>query len=226
MLIKIFTLLPEVFNYLDYSILARAKDNKIWDYQIINIRDYTKDKYRKVDDVMFGGGGMLLKPDVLADAIDANCNESTKIYYMSPRGEVLKQQKAKEIAQNNKDIAIICGRYEGIDQRVIDYYNIEEISIGDYVLTGGELPAMVMIDACIRNLEGVIKKESLENESFSNILLEEAQYTHPREWRNLEVPEILINGNHKKIREWKLERSKELTREKRNDLWEKYKKKM
>jgi tRNA (guanine37-N1)-methyltransferase len=221
MLIKIFTLFPSIFNYLDASILGRAKNNNIWNYQLIDIRNYAKGKYKKVDDVMFGGGGMLLKPDIVADAIDANCSKDTKIYYMSPRGDTFKQEKIREII-SHKEIAIICGRYEGLDQRVIDYYDMEELSIGDYVLTGGELPAMVIIDACIRNLEGTIEETSLLNESFNKNLLEEPQYTHPREWRNLNVPEVLVGGHHKKIQEWKLEQAKKITKDRRKDLWSKY----
>jgi tRNA (guanine37-N1)-methyltransferase len=221
--IKVFTLFPDVFDiYFNTSILGRALKKNIWKYEIINIRDYTKDKHKKVDDVVFGGGsGMLLKPDVVADAIDSNCDSNTKIYYMSPRGEVFNQEKTKEIIKY-KDIAFICGRYEGLDQRVIDYYHMEELSVGDYVLTGGELPAMTIIDACIRNIDGTIEKDSLENESFKNNLLEYPQYTQPRIWRNITIPEVLISGHHKNIEKWKLSESEKITKERRKDIWEKY----
>jgi tRNA (guanine37-N1)-methyltransferase len=225
MIVKIFTLFPEMFiNYLNSSIIGRAV-NKQWQYEMINIRDYSKAKHKHVDDVPFGGGeGMIIKPDVVADAIDDNCKKNTKIYYMSPRGELLKQEKIKEVLKH-EEIAIVCGRYEGLDQRVIDYYAMEELSIGDYILTGGELPAMVFIDVCVRSLEQVIKKESLENESFSNGLLEYPLYTQPREWRGAEVPEILLGGHHKNISDWKLKKSEEITKIRRPDLWKKYQQK-
>ncbi|GMO57081.1 MAG: tRNA (guanosine(37)-N1)-methyltransferase TrmD [Rickettsiales bacterium] len=216
--IKIFTLFPEMFDYLNTSILGRALDKQLWEYELIQIRDYAKDKHKSVDDVPYGGGnGMIMKPEIIADAIDKNCSADTKLYYMSPRGEVFKQEKCKEIIQN-EEIAIICGRYEGLDQRIIDYYKIEELSIGDYVLTGGELPAMVMIDACIRNIKGVIQEGSLNNESFCEGLLEHNLYTMPANWRKMEVPEVLRSGHHKNIEKWKKEESLRITKEKRPDL--------
>lgn len=229
---KIFTLFPEMFDsYLTSSILGRGLKNKLWSYEVINIRDYSKERHKKVDDTPFGGGcGMIINPEVIADAIDANCNlNNTKIYYMSPRGQVFNQKKVNDILQYD-NIAIICGRYEGIDQRVIDEYNIEEISIGDFVLTGGELPALTLLDCCVRCIEGVLGDfESINSESFGGIknskydyLLEYPLYTQPREWRNRKVPEILLSGNHQKIEEWKLQESEKITKERRPDMWEKY----
>lgn len=228
---KIFTLFPEMLEgYLKASILGRGLEKRLWNYDLINIRDYSKEKHKKVDDTPFGGGsGMIINPEVIADAIDANCNSNTKIFYMSPRGCVFDQEKVREIVKLD-DVAIICGRYEGIDQRVIEEYDIEEISIGDFVLTGGELPAMCVIDACVRCIDGVLgSNESIVNESFGGLggtcfdnLLEYPLYTQPRVWRDKVVPEVLLSGNHKKIDEWKLEEAKKITKERRKDLWEKY----
>lgn len=230
---KIFTLFPEMFDsYLKASILGRGLKNHLWSYELINIRYYSKERHKKVDDAPFGGGcGMIIKPEVIADAIDANCNlENTKIYYMSPRGQVFNQKKVNDILKYD-NVAIICGRYEGIDQRVIDEYNIEEISIGDFVLTGGELPALTIIDCCVRCIDGVLGDfESINSESFGGIknskydyLLEYPLYTQPREWRGKKVPEILLSGNHQKIDEWKLSEAKKITQERRPDMWKKYK---
>lgn len=232
MMFKIFTLFPEVFDpYLKSSILGKALEKNLWNYKIINIRDYSKEKHKKVDDVPFGGGcGMVIQPEVIASAIDENCDKSTtKFYYMSPRGEVFNQKKVNEILKY-ENIAIICGRYEGIDQRVIDEYNMEEISIGDFVLTGGELPALILVDCCVRCIKGVLGDySSLDSESFGGIknskydyLLEYPLYTQPRIWRNQKVPEILLSGHHKNIDNWKLKEAEKITKERRPDLWEKY----
>lgn len=232
--IKIFTLFPEIFDsYLKTSILGKALEKDLWSYNLINIREYSKDRHKKVDDIPFGGGcGMIINPEVIASAIDANCDlTSTKIYYMSPRGKIFNQKKVGEILKY-KNIAIICGRYEGIDQRVIDEYKIEEISIGDFVLTGGELPALTLIDCCIRCLEGVLGDfNSIDSESFGGIknskydyLLEYPLYTQPRIWRGREVPPVLLSGHHKNIEKWKLEEAEKITQNRRPDLWEKYKK--
>lgn len=231
--IKILTLFPEIFDsYLKASILGKALQKGLWSYELINIRDFSKEKHKKVDDAPFGGGcGMIMDPEVIATAIDQTCDiKNTKIYYMSPRGRVFNQKKVNEIIEH-KEIAIICGRYEGIDQRVIDEYNIEEISIGDFVLTGGEIPALTVIDCCVRCIEGVLGDyNSLDSESFGGIknskydyLLEYPLYTQPRVWRNKEVPEVLLSGHHQKIEEWKMEESEKITKERRPDLWEKYK---
>lgn len=231
--IKIFTLFPEIFNsYLKSSILGKALEKNLWSYELINIRDYSKDRHKKVDDIPFGGGcGMVINPIVIADAIDNNCDiKNTKFYYMSPRGSVFTQKKVNEVLKH-KNIAIVCGRYEGVDQRVIDEYNMEEISIGDFVLTGGELPALTMIDCCVRCIEGVLGDfESLSSESFGGTgiskydhLLEYPLYTQPRIWRNREVPDVLVSGHHKKIEDWKISESERITKERRPDLWNRYK---
>lgn len=229
---KILTLFPEMFEpYLTSSVLGRGLKKKLWSYELINIRDYSKEKHKKVDDTPFGGGcGMIINPEVISNAIDNTCIPNiTKIYYMSPRGSLFNQKKVNDIIKY-KEVAIICGRYEGIDQRVIDEYKIEEISIGDFVLTGGELPALSIIDSCVRCIDGVLgDSNSINSESFGGIknsqydyLLEYPLYTQPRKWRNNNVPEVLLSGNHKKIEEWKLEESKKITKERRPDLWEKY----
>ena len=229
---KIFTLFPEVFDsYLKSSILGRALNKNIWNYQLINIRDYSKDRFKHVDDVPYSGGsGMVIKPDIIADAIDKNCDvPKTHFFYMSPRGEVFNQKLVNEVLKYN-EIAIICGRYEGIDQRVIDEYNMKEISIGDYVLTGGELPAMVVIDTCVRCIKNVLgNSNSLDTESFGGInntnydnLLEYPLYTRPSIWRNRKVPDVLLSGHHSNIEKWKISESERITKERRTDLWNKY----
>lgn len=227
--IKIFTLFPEIFpGYLQFSIIGDALKNNIWDLEIINIRDFAFDKRKTVDDTPYGGGaGMLMRPDIIAAAIDAKINDpkQTTIIYPSPRGNLFNQKKAVELAEK-QEISIICGRYEGIDQRVIDEYNMEEISVGDYVLSGGELPAMTMIDAIVRNLPNALGAvESLDEESFGNArgsiydnLLEYPHYTKPRIWRDREVPEILISGHHKNIENWRLEQAKKITNQRRKEL--------
>ena len=232
MIFKIFTLFPDIFNsYLETSVLGRSLEKNLWGYEVINIRDYSNNRYKKVDDIPFGGGcGMIIQPDVIANAIDSNCDlKNTKFYYMSPRGKIFNQKMVKDILKH-ENIAIICGRYEGIDQRVIDEYNMEEISIGDFVLTGGELPALTMIDCCVRCINGVLGNyNSINNESFGGInnskydyLLEYPLYTQPRSWRNRNVPEVLVSGHHKNIENWKLQESEKITKERRPDLWKKY----
>jgi len=211
-------------NVLEESLLGKALQKGIWSLDLINIRDYATDKHGKVDDTPYGGGqGMVMKPDIIANAIDKNCDvKNTKFYYMSPRGEVFHQKKVNEIL-SHKEIAILCGRYEGVDQRVIDEYKMEEISIGDYVLTGGELPAMVMLDACVRCLPEVVgDQRSLNEDSFGGAgkseydkLLEYPLYTKPAEWRGRKVPEVLLTGHHKNIEEWKIEQAREITRKRR-----------
>lgn len=228
---KIFTLFPEIFpGYLNYSIMGEALKQKLWDFEAINIRDFAKDNRKSVDDYPYGGGfGMVIKPDVIADAIDSSIkNNKTKIIYLSPRGILFNQKMACELSKES-ELALICGRFEGIDQRVIDEYEMIEISVGDYVLSGGELPAMILIDAILRNIAGVIGDEnSLKEESFGNgqnspynNLLEYPHYTKPSDWRDHKVPEILLSGHHQKIRDWRLEKAKELTAARRKDLSEK-----
>ncbi len=188
---SILTLFPEMFGSLKSSIIGRAEENELIELEIVNIRDFSKDKHKKVDDTPYGGGaGMLIRPDVVYDAYSSLKNKG-KVIYMSPQGKPLTQSKVKELAKE-KELVILCGHYEGIDQRVIDKIVDEEISIGDYVLTGGEIPAMVLIDAVSRYVEGVLNKESIEEESFSNGLLEYPQYTRPEVFLNEKVPEVLI----------------------------------
>ena len=221
MRIDILTLFPEMFTPLFSSIMGRAtKDGKL-EINIINIRDYSKDKHKKCDDYTFGGGpGMLMMPQPIYDAITAipNYEKAYKIY-VSPKGSVFNQEMSKEMAKSYEHIIILCGHYEGVDQRVLDLLIDEEISIGDYVLTGGELPAMVIVDSVSRHIEGVLHSdESAEIESFENGLLEYPQYTKPREFMGLSVPEVLISGDHKKVDEWRFEQAKILTRNRRPDL--------
>ena len=218
MRIDILTLFPEMFAPLKESIIKRAvEDNKV-EIIITNIRDFALAPHFKCDDEPFGGGaGMVMLCEPLFKAIESIKKENSKIFYMSPRGKVFNQTIAREMA-TYEHIILLCGHYEGIDQRVIDYFNIEELSIGDYVLTGGELPAMVVADSIIRLLPNVIRKESTEEESFSTNLLEYNQYTRPAEFRGLKVPEVLLSGHHKKIEEWRKAQSIEITKRNRPDL--------
>ena len=223
MKIDILTLFPEMFDVLNHSILERAQKNNLLQISVKNIRDFSKDKHKKVDDTPFGGGaGMVMTCQPLFDAINSVKTENSKIVYMSPKGKLLKQDIVVELSKC-EHLVIVCGHYEGIDQRVIDHFDMEEISIGDYVLTGGELPAMVLVDAVSRYVDGVLSEGSTDEESFSNGLLEYPQYTKPRVYDGLEVPEILTNGNHKEIEKWKTEQSIKITKERRPDLYEKYK---
>lgn len=214
----VLTLFPEMFKSLDESIIGRAKGKGLIEINLINIRDFSKDKHKKVDDTPYGGGaGMVMMPDVVYDAYSSIKDENAKVIYMSPQGNVLNQNKIKELSNENH-LILLCGHYEGIDQRVLDEIVDEEISIGDYVLTGGELPAMVLIDSVSRYVEGVLNGESVEEESFSNNLLEYPQYTRPEEFRGKKVPEVLISGHHENIRKWREQKSLEVTKQKRPDL--------
>ena len=214
----ILTLFPEMFKTLNESIIKKAIDKKLIEINLINIRDFSKDKHKKVDDTPYGGGaGMVIKPDVVYDAYKSIDSDGAKVIYMSPQGKTLNQKKVEELAKNNH-LIILCGHYEGIDQRVIDKIVDEEISIGDYVLTGGEIPAMVLIDTVSRYVEGVISSESRYEETFSNELLEYPQYTRPEIFEEMKVPEILLSGNHEKIKEWRKEKSIEITKKKRPDI--------
>ena len=224
MKINVLTLFPEMFTAVtDSSILGKAGEKGILDFNIINIRDFSKDKHNKADDTPYGGGvGMVMFCQPIFDALRSINAEGKKIMYMSPRGKVLDQDKIEELAQLD-EMVILCGHYEGVDQRVLDYWDMEEVSIGDYILTGGELAAMVMIDAVSRFVPDVLgTKESATEESIYSGLLEYDQYTKPREYEGLEVPEVLFNGNHKLIHLWQLRNSLELTKERRPDLWEAY----
>ena len=223
---RIFTLYPEFFpGPLGKGLYGKALAEKLWKLEAVNIRDYTTDKHKTVDDTTYGGGsGMLIKPDVLANSLDKNLNSNEKIIYLSPKGKLFNQKLAKELSKE-KTVNLICGHFEGIDQRVIEARNIEEVSIGDFVLSGGESAAFVILDAIIRLLPGVIGNEkSVEEESFENGLLEYPQYTKPQIWEEKTVPDVLLSGDHAKIKDWRLSQSEAITRDRRPDLWRKYKK--
>ena len=226
LLARIFTLYPEFFpGPLGKGLYGKALAEKIWKLETVNIRDYATDKHKTVDDTIYGGGsGMLIKPDVLANSLDKNLNSKEKIIYLSPKGKLLNQKLAKELSKKGT-VNLICGHFEGVDQRVIESRNIEEVSIGDFVLSGGESAAFVMLDAIIRLLPGVLGNEtSVEEESFENGLLEYPQYTKPQIWEEKTVPDVLLSGDHAKIKDWRLSQSEAITRDRRPDLWQKYKK--
>ncbi len=214
----VLTLFPEMFDSLEKSIIGRARKNGIIDINLINIRDFSQNKHKKVDDTPYGGGnGMVMMPDVVYRAYESIKKEKSKVIYLSPQGKKLDQKKVEELAKEEQ-LILLCGHYEGIDQRVLDEIVDEEISIGDYVLTGGELPAMVLIDSVSRYVEGVLKQGSTAEESFSMGLLEYPQYTRPEIFKGNKVPEVLLSGNHQKIEEWRKQKSIEITRKKRPDL--------
>ena len=224
---QVFTLYPDFFpGPLDKGLYGKAMEKKIWDLKTVDIREYALDKHKTVDDTPYGGGsGMLLKPDVVAKSLDANIKNREKIFYLSPRGKVFNQNIAKKISKENK-VNLICGHFEGIDQRVLDNREIEEISIGDFVLSGGETASYVFLDAILRLIPGVIGNEESKNEeSFENGLLEYPQYTKPQIWEEKSVPNVLLSGDHAKIKDWRLTQSKAITRHRRPDLWQKYNKK-
>ena len=223
---RIFTLYPEVFpGPLNKGLYGKALSEKKWKLETINIRDYAIDKHKTVDDTPYGGGsGMLIKPDVLANSLDENINHDEKIIYLSPKGKLFNQEKAK-LFSTEKSINLICGHFEGVDQRVIESRNIEEISIGDFVLSGGETAAFILLDAILRLIPGIIgNKESVNEESFENGLLEYPQYTKPQIWEEKNVPNVLLSGDHAKIKDWRLSQSEAITRDRRPDMWQKYKK--
>ena len=218
MKIDILTLFPEMFAPLKESIIKRAVDSKKVEINIINIREFANPPHYKCDDEPFGGGaGMIMMCEPIYKAIESIKTDNCKIFYMSPRGVVFSQEKEQDMLNFNH-IIILCGHYEGVDQRIIDFYNIEEISIGDYVLTGGELPAMVITDTIVRLLPNVITPESILDESFSDGLLEYNQYTRPSNFLGMEVPKVLLSGDHKKIAEFRKNQSIELTKKNRPDL--------
>ena len=217
----VLTLFPEMFEPIKQSIIGKAEEKKLIDINLINIRDFSKDKHKKVDDTPYGGGaGMVMRADVVYDAYQSIKDEKAKVIYLSPQGKVLNQQKVEKLSKE-EHLILLCGHYEGIDQRVINKIVDEEISIGDYVLTGGEIPAMVLIDSVSRYIDGVITKESVEEESFSNGLLEYPQYTRPETFLDKRVPEVLLSGHHENIRKWREEKSLEITRHNRPDLLKK-----
>ena len=223
---QVFTLYPEVFpGPLSKGLYGKALSNNLWKLKVVNIRDAADDKHKTVDDTPYGGGsGMLLKADVLAKSLDENKNESERILYLSPKGKKFDQNLAKELA-SEKSLSLICGHFEGVDERILSTRNIEEISIGDYVLSGGESAAYVVIDSILRLLPGVLgNKNSKLDETFENGLLEYPQYTKPQIWEEKAVPDVLLSGDHNKIKHWRLSQSEAITRVRRPDLWEKYKK--
>ena len=223
---QVFTLYPEVFpGALSKGLYGKALSKELWELKVVNIRDAAEDKHKTVDDTPYGGGsGMLLKADVLAKSLDQNKNEGERIVYLSPKGKKYDQQYAQELS-NEKSVSFICGHFEGVDERVLSSRNIEEVSIGDYVLSGGETAAFVVIDSILRLLPGVLGNENSKvDESFQNGLLEYPQYTKPQIWEEKAVPDVLLSGDHNKIKHWRLSQSEAITRDRRPDLWQKYKK--
>ena len=223
---RVFTLYPELFpGPLGVGLYKKAMDKKIWSLEVVNIRDYATDKHKTVDDTPFGGGtGMLMRADVTANSLDKNIsNKDEPIIYLSPKGKKFDQIFAKKIL--DKNINIVCGHFEGVDQRLLETRNIEEVSVGDFVLSGGEIGAFVVIDTIVRLIPGVLgNANSLAEETFERYLLEYPQYTKPQKWEKKDVPDVLLTGDHVKIKDWRLSQSKDITRRRRADLWEKYKK--
>ena len=223
---QVFTLYPEIFpGPLAKGIYGKAQNNKLWDLSVINIRDAATDKHKTVDDTPYcGGTGMLLKADVLANSLDQNVKKGERIFYLSPKGKIFDQKLAQDLSKE-KSISLICGHFEGVDERVLTTRNIEEISIGDYVLSGGETAALVVLDSVLRLLPGVLGNDkSSVDETFENGLLEYPQYTKPQIWEEKSVPDVLLSGDHSKIKDWRLSQSEAITRVRRPDLWQKYKK--
>jgi len=226
----VLTLFPEMFpGALGLSLAGKALAEGTWALETIDIRDFATDKHRSVDDTPAGGGaGMVMRADIAAAAIDTTRKDmvpGTPTFYLSPRGTPLTQERARELAQG-PGVLLLCGRFEGIDQRVLEARNVEEISIGDYVLSGGELAAQVLIDACVRLLPGVAGNESsLAEESFAQGLLEYPHYTRPREWEGHAIPDVLLSGDHEKIAQWRREQAEKITEERRPELWERLAKK-
>ena len=222
---RIFTLYPELFpGPLGIGLYKKALEKKLWSLEVVNIRDYSVDKHKTVDDTPFGGGsGMLMRADVIANSLDKNISDKAEpIIYLSPKGKKFDQTYAKKIL--NKNINIICGHFEGVDQRLLETRNIEEVSVGDFVLSGGEIGAFVVIDTIVRLIPGVLgNPNSLAEETFEKNLLEYPQYTKPQKWEKKEVPDVLLTGDHAKIKDWRLAQSEDITRRRRADLWKKYK---
>ena len=215
---NVLTLFPEMFEPIKQSIIGKALEKEIVEINLINIRDFWKNKHKKVDDTPYGGGaGMVMRPDVVYDAYKSIENTKTKVIYLSPQGKTLDQKKVEELSKE-ESLTLLCGHYEGIDQRVIDKIVDEEISIGDYVLTGGEIPAMVLIDSVCRYIPEVLSKDSIKEESFSKGLLEYPQYTRPEIFEGEKVPEILISGHHENINKWRKQEALRITEQKRPDL--------
>ena len=223
---QIFTLYPDFFpGPLSRGLYGKAMERKIWNLKTVDIRNYASDKHKTVDDRPYGGGfGMLIRPDVIAKALDENLRDNEKVYYLTPKGKIFNQEMAKKFSKE-KSINLICGHFEGIDQRVIDNRNIIELSIGDFILSGGESAAFVILDSILRLIPEVIGNEnSTIEETFEKSLLEYPQYTKPQIWEEKSVPDVLLSGDHAKIKDWRLSQSEAITRDRRPDLWQKYKK--
>ena len=224
---RVFTLYPELFpGPLGSGLYKKALEKKLWSLEVVNIRDYALDKHKTVDDTPFGGGsGMVMRADIIANSLDKNItNKNEPIIYLSPKGKKFDQIYAKKIM--DKNINIICGHFEGVDQRLLETRNIEEVSIGDFILSGGEVGAFVVIDTVVRLIPGVLGNlNSLAEETFEKNLLEYPQYTKPQKWEEKVAPDVLLTGDHAKIKDWRLSQSEDITRRRRADLWEKYKKK-
>ena len=224
---RVFTLYPELFpGPLGSGLYKKALEKKLWSLEVVNIRDYATDKHKTVDDTPFGGGSsMLMRADVIANSLDKNISNNIEpIIYLSPKGKKFDQIYAKKIL--DKNINIICGHFEGVDQRLLETRNIKEISVGDFILSGGEIGAYVVIDTIVRLIPGVVgNSSSLAEETFEGNLLEYPQYTKPLKWEKKEVPPILLSGNHKQIKSWRLDQSRDITRRRRSDLWKRYRKK-
>lgn len=220
----VLTILPEMFpGPLGCSLAGRALEDGIWSLETVDIRGFARDKHGSVDDAPFGGGpGMVMRPDIVADALEAKTESEGAVIYMSPRGRALDQARVRKIA-SDPSVTLLCGRFEGIDARVMDEFKIDEVSLGDFVLSGGEPAAIALIDACVRLLPGVVgQDESLAEESFERGLLEYPQYTRPQSWRDRAVPEILLSGHHEKVKAWRQDQAEKITRERRPDLWQRY----
>ena len=223
---RVFTLYPELFpGLLGVGLYKKALEKKLWSLEVINIRDYAMNKHKTVDDTPFGGGsGMVMRADVIANSLDKNIfDKKEPIIYLSPKGKKFDQSYAKKIM--NKNINIICGHFEGVDQRLLETRNIEEVSVGDFILSGGEAASFLVIDTILRLIPGVLgNPDSLAEESFERNLLEYPQYTKPQKWEEKDIPEVLLSGDHAKIKDWRLSQSEDITRRRRPDLWKKYKK--
>ena len=223
---RVFTLYPELFpGPLGRGLYKKGLEKKLWSLEIVNIRDSASDKHKTVDDTPFGGGsGMVMRADIVANSLDKNIsNKNEPVIYLSPRGKKFNQTYAKKMVQS--DINIICGHFEGIDQRLLETRNIDEVSVGDFILSGGEIATFVIIDSIVRLIPGILgNSNSLTEETFERNLLEYPQYTKPQKWEEKEAPNVLLSGDHAKIKRWRLEQSESITRHRRPDLWEKYKK--
>jgi tRNA (guanine37-N1)-methyltransferase len=221
---RVLTIFPEMFpGPLGHSLSGRALDDGIWSLETVDIRRFARDKHRSVDDAPFGGGpGMVMRSDIVADALDAGVEPAGAVIYLSPRGRALDQARVRELAAGPA-VTLLCGRFEGVDSRVIEEYAIDEISLGDFVLSGGEPAAIALLDACVRLLPGVVGREdSLAEESFERGLLEYPHYTRPQTWRDRAVPEVLLSGHHEKVKAWRRDQAEKITRERRPDLWQRY----